>query len=215
MMQDLRVLQEKIGYVFKDETLLKTAFTHSSYAAVKGGADNEKMEYLGDSVLQLVVTERQYFSCENKTEGDFTKDRQKIVSLLPLKESAEKLNLPAYLLYMGGKDNVGAKTISSLYESLIAAIYLDGGYEAAKRFVLAHYPEVSSEENYVGLLQEYFQGKGLPTPTYSSPEKTGEDHAPTFRVTVEGFEKTGAGTGTTIKTAKQRAAKALFEQIKS
>ena len=160
-------LEKEIGYTFRDKTLLKTAFVHSTYANAHGGEDNERLEFLGDSVLQLVVSEMLYFrEKKGKTlnEGEMTALRQALVRKEALLEAAEKLSLKNFLLVEGGEANVGGKTVSSLFETLSAAVYLDGGYEAAKRFILEHLA-VSRGENYKGELQEFLQKKGLPTPS--------------------------------------------------
>ena len=131
-------IEEKIGYTFQDKALLKEAFTHSTYANAFGGKDNERMEYLGDAVLQLVVTEWQYARDKRAEEGALTRERQKYVCETALDEAVRALGLQSYLLISGGRANVGKKTVSSLFETVIAAIYLDGGYMPAKAFILAH-----------------------------------------------------------------------------
>ena len=125
-------IEEKIGYVFADRGLLKEAFTHSTYANVYGGKDNERMEYLGDAVLQLVVTEWQYARHKRAEEGVLTRERQKLVCEDALDEAVQALGIQKYLLVSGGRANVGKKTVSSLFETVIAAIYLDGGYVSTR-----------------------------------------------------------------------------------
>ncbi len=207
-------LERAIGYVFQNKKLLKTAFTHSSYAEKYGVESNERMEYLGDSVLQLVVSEKQYFEEREKAEGVLTKERQRLVCLDALYQEAEKLSLKNYLLFFGKADgNIGKKTVSSLYETLVAAIYLDGNYQEAKKFVLAHYPEErATDENYKSALQEYLQKRALPLPVYTG-KKQGKDHAPVFLVTVEGGGFTASGEGPSEKKAEQQAAKALLDVL--
>ena len=207
-------IEKKIGYVFHNKALLETALTHVSYARAYGGADNERMEYLGDAVLELLITERQYFESVS-TEGAMTKSRQSLVSKLPLKEAVERMGVVEYLRYVGGKDNVGDKTISSLYESLLAAIYLDGGVEAARSFMEAH-PLVQSESfsaNYKGELQEFLQkkGKGLPVYTF---EKAGKDNAPVFYCKAIAEGKQGEGSGATKRAAEQLAAQSLLQKLR-
>jgi len=204
-------LERKIGYVFQNKALLKTAFTHSSYAEKYGVESNERMEYLGDSVLQLVVSEKQYFE-EKEAEGVLTKERQRLVCLEALYAEVEKLSLKSHLLFFGkAEGNIGKKTVSSLYETLVGAIYLDGGYQEAKKFVLAHYPErQATEENYKSALQEYLQKRALPLPTYVG-EKKGKDHSPVFFVKAQAGGRFASGEGRTEKKAEQQAAKALLE----
>lgn len=130
-------IEKKIGYRFRDRKLLKQAFTHSTYAHAFGGEDNERMEYLGDSVLQLVVTEWQYERNTQAQEGQLTRERQKYVCEEALDDAVRAAGLDDYLLVVGSSANVGKKTVSSLFETVVAALYLDGGYEVAKTFILA------------------------------------------------------------------------------
>ena len=134
-------LEKEIGYTFRDKALLKTAFVHSTYANAHGGEDNERLEFLGDAVLELIVSERLYRMEERgrtASEGEMTEMRQRLVSGSALAAAARRLGLGEYLRFEGGASNVGEMTISSLFEALVAAIYLDpdGGYPAAERFVL-------------------------------------------------------------------------------
>ena len=209
-MLDVQQIEQKIGYVFSDKELLKTAFTHVSFAKANGCADNERLEYLGDAVLELLITERQYYDSVS-TEGAMTKSRQGLVSKQPLKEAIQRMDVAQYLRFLGGKDNVGDKTVSSLYESILAAVYLDGGIEEARAFVARHpLGQEKQEENYISALQEYLQKQGLPLPAYSEIEKTGKDNAPTFRYVVTAQGKSGEGVGSSKHIAKQKAAKALL-----
>jgi ribonuclease-3 len=177
------------------------------------------MEYLGDAVLQLLVTEEQYGEADKPDEGKMTKRRQQLVCEQSLLAEVERMGIAEHLLACGKEDNIGAKTLSSLYESVLAAVYLDGGYEAAKKFFKAH--KVSGaqkngnakQENYKGALQEYLQGKGYPKPEYAFLEKTGADNTPTFRMKVSALGKTGEGLGASKREAQQQAAKALLEQL--
>lgn len=206
-------LEEKIGYTFQNPQLLEWAFTHSTYRETYGGGDNERMEYLGDAVLQLVVSKKQFLSPDKKDEGEMTKERQTLVCQSALLKQAEELGLEKYLLFVGSQSNVGAKTISSLYETLVAAIYLDGGLDAAEAFIERFYPVSEQEINYIGKLQEFVQRKGADLPVYSAAEKTGEDHKPTFRVTVSALGIVMEGTGGSYSKARQQAAKNLYERL--
>ncbi len=202
------VLEEKLGYTFKDKSLLKAAFTHSTYVNVHGGKSNERLEYLGDAVLQLIFTEEQYLQGTD-AEGEMTEGRQKVVSKEPLREAIETLGVAKYMLVEGGKENVEGKTISNLYECILAAVYLDGGYEEARAFFKRHRPPKSKQENYIGKLQEFLKDQ----PVYSSSQ-TGPDHKPVFYARVEAYGITGEGTGGSKKSAKQAAAKALLDKLK-
>ena len=211
-MLDVQQIEQKIGYVFSDKELLKTAFTHVSFAKANGCADNERLEYLGDAVLELLITERQYYDSVS-TEGAMTKSRQGLVSKQPLKEAIQRMDVAQYLRFLGGKDNVGDKTVSSLYESLLAAIYLDGGMEAARAFVGRH-PLVQTERssNHKGDFQEYLQKQGKQLPVYRF-QKQGPDNAPTFFCEVLADGVKGQGSGATKREAEQLAARQLLELL--
>lgn len=207
-------IEEKIGYYFKDKALLQEAFTHSTYVNIHGGKDNERLEYLGDAVLQLVVTEWQYTRRQRAEEGELTRERQKLVCEDALLEAVQALDLQEYLLVSGGKANVGKKTVSSLFETVTAAIYLDGGYAAAKEFILAHgkLDEKSVSANYKGLLQEALQKRGEQPPCYKI-EKSGMDNAPVFRATATAAGLSAQGKGGSKKEAEQEAAKAFLDKL--
>ena len=206
-------LEEKIGYTFQNPQLLEWAFTHSTYRETYGGGDNERMEYLGDAVLQLVVSKKQFLSPDKKNEGQMTKERQTLVCQSALLKQAEKLELENYLRYVGGQSNIGAKTVSSLYETLVAAIYLDGGLDAAEAFIEKFYPDSETEINYIGKLQEFLQRKGEALPVYSEAKKEGADHNPLFKVTVSALGISADGTGNSVSKARQQAAKKLLAKI--
>ncbi|MBO5457596.1 MAG: ribonuclease III [Clostridia bacterium] len=208
-------IEKKIGYRFRDRKLLKQAFTHSTYAHAFGGEDNERMEYLGDSVLQLVVTEWQYERNMQAQEGQLTRERQKYVCEEALDDAVRAAGLEEYLLVVGSSANVGKKTVSSLFETVVAALYLDGGYEVAKTFILAFggLERELHSANYKGAVQEYLQQRGIEPPVYRT-EKTGKDNAPTFYTTVSAMGVTARGEGGSKKQAEQNAARALLDQWK-
>lgn len=204
-------IEEKIGYTFKDKSLLQQAFVHSSYGKGKNIPDNERMEYLGDSVLQLIVTEWQYFR-DDSNEGKMTKSRQKLVCEETLLAEVKELGLEKHLLYYGKQNvNVGSKAISSIFETLVAAIYLDGGYEHAKKFVLERMSD-RDDTNYKGELQEFLQKNGENYPVYEL-EKQGKDNDPIYFAKVSALGRTAVGEGKTKKAAEQLAAKKLLEQL--
>ena len=204
-------IERKIGYVFKNKVLLKQAFIHSSYGRVKGLDDNERMEYLGDAVLQMVVTEWQYLR-DGSDEGKMTSDRQKLVCEDTLLAEVQELGLEKYLLYSGKlSQNVGKKAVSSLFETLVAAIYLDGGYEPVKAFILERMSDRDTT-NYKGELQELLQAKGAALPVYRTV-KYGADNSPTYEATAEALGAVGQGQGRSKKAAEQLAAKDLLEKL--
>ena len=212
----VKEIENKIGYTFQDKALLKEAFTHSTYANLHGGKDNERMEYLGDAVLQLVVTEWQYTQDVRADEGDLTFQRQKFVCEEALDEVVRGLGLQQYLLLSGGRANIGRKTVSSLFETVVAAIYLDSGYESAKAFIVKHGGlEVQTvPTNYKGALQEFLQGKGKQPPTYETV-KSGKDNAPTFVATAFAMGENAMGEGGSKKEAEQQAAQNLLDKLQN
>lgn len=207
-------IENIIGYSFRDKALLQEAFTHSTYAHSHGGKDNERMEYLGDAVLQLVVTDWQYRRDERAEEGRLTFERQKFVCEDALDEAVRDLGLQRYLLIEGGRANVGKKTVSSLFETVVAAIYLDGGYAPAKEFILKHgrLETQAQPKNYKGALQEWLQSQGEKPPIYQT-EKSGKDNAPVFKATAVAMGKRAIGEGGSKKEAEQQAAKALVDSL--
>ena len=210
----IKEIEEKLGYSFKDKTLLKEAFTHSSYANRFGEKDNERLEYLGDAVLQFVVTEWQYKKDGEANEGKLTALRQKLVCRDALDSAVDGLDIWQYLLVSGTQYNVNGKAKSSLFEAVVAAIYLDGGYDAAKAFIVKYgrLEEQAAPANYKGALQEFLQGKGAPLPTYETV-KSGKDNAATFVATVVALGKSAAGEGGSKIKAEQQAAKRLMEML--
>ncbi|MDD6994665.1 MAG: ribonuclease III family protein [Candidatus Borkfalkiaceae bacterium] len=216
--------EKKIGYTFKNKRLLLQAFTHSTYANQYGGEDNERLEFLGDSVLQLIVTEELYTKKENLSEGDMTALRQKYVSGEALQTAVCKTGAEKLLLYSGKKENLGRKAVQSLFESVLAAIYLDGdgasgdGYANARAFVKKRLL-CGGKENYKGALQEILQGAGKGLPHYETLSKTGAENAPVFLARVRAEDENGEsisaeGKGASIKTAEEQAAKNLLEVLK-
>ncbi len=207
-------VEKKLGYVFKNKTLLKQAFTHSSFANIWGDKDNERMEYLGDAVLELIVTEWQY-ERDKRAEGKLSAARQHFVRKEALDSLVDGLGVYEYLIYSGSKSNLSDKTKSDLFEAIVAAIYLDGGYEPAKKFVLEH-GNLSLDEqihNYKGELQEWLQEKGEEPPKYRSI-KTGKDHAPIFKCMATALGETAEGEGRTIKEAEAFAANRLLWELR-
>ena len=194
--------------------MLKTAFTHSSFVNLHGGESNERMEYLGDAVLQLIVTEWQYLQDTTATEGNLTARRQKLVCKDALDSAVDGLNIFQHLLTFGGTFNEKGKAKSSLFEAVTAAIYLDGGYGAAKQFVLA-YGNVNADtvvENPKGALKEYLEKRGLPDARYEVT-KTGKDDSPFFHCSVFALGETAKGSGRTKKEAEATAAARLLWEL--
>ncbi|MBR2903954.1 MAG: hypothetical protein IKC37_04830 [Clostridia bacterium] len=207
-MKDIDILEKRIGYVFLDKQLLQEAMTHSTYANLHGGRDNERLEYLGDAVLQFIVTERQY-ATTLEDEGTLTKRRQEMVCEEALLDAVEEMGISPWLRYEGSLQNVGKKTLSSLYESVLAAVYLDGGMVAAKDFVQRHPTQEKKPVNYKGELQEFLQSRGLTPPVYRD-----EERKEGFDSVVDADGKTGRGHAKSKRAAEQLAAKELLGRLK-
>ncbi len=207
--ETVRRAEACIGYVFREKALLVAAFTHKTYANVSGEADNERLEFLGDAVLQLSVTEDLYAGHPGAAEGKLTELRQQYVSKEALAQSERKLGLMRYLRHSAGESNLSDKTSSSLIEAVAGAIYLDGGFGAAKAF-LGRCLTVAQTENYKTLLQEYVQERQKSTPVYRDEEQ----EAGTFRCSVSALGFTATGTGPSKKAAETAAAQALYEKLR-
>ncbi len=207
-------IEEKLGYTFRDKGLLKQAFTHSTYGNLYKVEDNERMEYLGDAVLELVVTDWQYEK-DARAEGRLTEARQHFVRREALDTAVDGLDIFQYLLYFGRQQNVGDKTKSSLFEAVTAAIFLDGGYFAAKKFVLEHGNIGLQDEklNYKGLLQEFLQARGEKPPVYTIPNREGPDHAPVFYCNAAAMGEFAEGEGKSRREAEMRAASRLLWEL--
>ena len=219
MIFNIDEIEKKIGYEFKDKMLLRKCFTHSSYANENGGENNELLEFFGDAIIQYVVTEFLYKFAEGD-EGKLTVKRAKIVSKEPLLESAKELGLVEHLLLGRGQSKnhtFSEKLYSSVYEALVAGIYLDGGMMAVKRFVkrtiIEDYVEKCVSEkkqvktDFKTLIQEFVQKKKIGTITYQTLGKEGPDHKPIFR---EGLLLNGnliaEGRGNSKKQAQNESA---------
>ena len=206
MLENIPLIEQKLGYTFRDKALLTRCFTHSSYANAHGGESNERLEFLGDALLGFLVAERLYG--RGGSEGEMTAARIRIVAAQPLARAVRAAGLEAFLLHCG---SAGEKSVSSLFEALTAGIYLDGGIEAARAFVLANLPLAEeSEPNYKGDLQEYLQGRGMPRAVYEVIAESGAAHAPVFAVRASACGKCAEGRGTSRRAAEKEAAKNLL-----
>ncbi|MBQ6935245.1 MAG: ribonuclease III [Clostridia bacterium] len=209
-------LEEKLGYSFKDKTLLKLALTHSSFANEnKLKKNNERFEFLGDSVLGFVTAEYLFTEFKNRPEGEMTKLRAAVVCEKSLFKFAEQIDLGKYILLGRGEDSTGGRNrpsvVSDAFEAVIAAIYIDGGMEAAKEYILrfikdAVKRETSFKDN-KSLLQEEIQKVKGNTLVYEEVGEEGPAHDKTFvfRVKLNG-EIIGEGKGKSKKEAEQNAA---------
>jgi len=213
----LEACQEAIGYRFRDPALLAQALTHSSNKP-EGGTSNERLEFLGDAVLGLVVSEHLFTTYARHTEGELTTIKSVVVSQRALARRGRALGLDEFLAVGRGMDKgrrLPNSVVANVLEALIAAVYLDRGLEAAREFVLRHMAgEIERAEdnkhkrNFKSLLQELAQRECGCTPVYRVIEESGPDHAKSFRVvtTICGVEY-GTGWGRNKKEAEQHSAR--------
>jgi ribonuclease-3 len=217
-----RPLEEVIGYRFKDPRHLKEALSHKSFASEsKSGIFNERLEFLGDSVLAAVVAHRLYVDYPDDAEGSLSKKKSQLVSRPSLAHWAAELNLGAYLYLGVGEETSGGRSRLSLLgnalEALIGAIYLDGGYQAAEGFILKWCVERHSkleETDYKSRLQETLQKKHKVPPVYELVRAAGPDHDKTFEVLVRiGKKELAQGSGKSKKEAEQAAARNALDTL--
>ena len=220
-------LEEKIGYTFTNKRTLALAMTHTSYANEQRGrrkANNERLEFLGDSILGLIISNYLFRLKKELPEGELTKIRAAIVCERSLKEVAKSIQLGEYLYLGKGEESTGGRTRDSILadatEALIAAIYLDGGFRKATDFVLEHMGDIISQaiqgkimRDYKTQLQELIQKDNKENITYKLVDQLGPDHDKTFKMNVFLGEKLiGTGIGKSKKEAEQEAAKDAMEK---
>lgn len=222
----MKQLEKAIGYTFRDITLLENALSHSSYANERwhnGLKSNERLEFLGDSVLGMVVAEHLYRTCPDRPEGELSRMRADMVCETSLAAIAVKLNLGQQLLLGHGEaisgGNKRASILADAVESVIAAIYLDGGFASAKsfieRFVLTGATvEQPRNMDYKTALQELIQQKKGQVISYRLVRQSGPDHNKEFVVQVcVNDQVVGEGIGSSKKRAEQDAARAALEKM--
>lgn len=217
-MSDLKELQERIGYQFREERLLRQALTHSSYANekhMKKLSDNERLEFLGDAVLEVTSSEFLYRNHPTLPEGDLTKFRASLVCEPTLAFCTKEMKLGDYLYLGKGEEQTGGRErksiLSDALEAVIGAIYLDGGFEAAKRFVERFIlTDIEHKKLFFDsktLLQEIVQAQYEEALHYELLGEEGPDHNKQFRVEARiGERAVGEGRGRTKKAAEQEAA---------
>ena len=213
-------LEERLGYKFKNINLLKNSLTHSSYAnEVRGGfSSNERLEFLGDSVLSVIVSDYIYKHYPNMPEGDLTKLRASLVCEKSLCTFSRELHLGEFLMLGKGEEKGGGRERDSIladaFEAVLAAMYLDGGMEVARqhvlRFVLPELNHTDDEvfKDYKTALQEIIQRNPEEEVTYILTDESGPDHDKLFTVEVHlNSNIIGKGSGKSKKQAEQSAAK--------
>ena len=225
-MDQMEELEKKLGYTFQNQALLSEALNHSSYAnehRSKGEQSNERLEFLGDSVLGFVTAEFLFELHRDLPEGDLTRQRAALVCEQSLYEVAKMLDLGKYLKLGKGEDAGGGRTRPSILadatEAMLAAVYLDGGFDAARgvvqNFILNKEREKAVDRDYKTSLQEHVQRTPGKNVTYRLVEEIGPDHDRVFvmEAAVDG-KVMGQGRGRTKKEAEQLAAKAALDGMK-
>ncbi|MCX7702831.1 MAG: ribonuclease III [Planctomycetota bacterium] len=209
-------VERNIGYEFKNKELLRQALTHSS--ATEGREpDNERLEFLGDSVLSLIVAHRLYLEHPQMDEGDMTLMRARIVETNSLADAAKKLKLTEFFKIGGPLQDraIPPRILSGLFEAVLGAIFLDGGLDCAEGFVVRHLGSLFSAalsgsacKDYKSLLQEWTQRNFNGRPSYKTVAEKGPPHSRLFEVSVSLMDEIlGIGSGKSKKEAEQAAAK--------
>jgi ribonuclease III len=226
----LAELELVLGHEFRDPRWLLQALTHSSRIPERtpddSPGDNEKLEFLGDAVLELLVSEELVRTFPDWREGQLSKSRSRLVNAASLCIAAQALGLGKHLRLSRGEEKTGGRSKSAIladaYEAVVAAIYLDAGLDAARRFVRRSLIEgaVTAAADALGrpdhksALQELLQARNMPPCSYRVVEEAGPDHEKTFHVEVRiNSDITAVGTGKTKKEAEQSAAVAALQQL--
>ena len=221
-------LRDRLGYVFRDPALLRLALTHPSVAHEQGAPiqTNQRLEFLGDAVLQLALTRELYEKFPGFGEGPLTKARAKLVNRRTLAERARHLALGQHLILSRGEELHGGRerlsALADTYESLLGAIFLDGGFEAARDFILRQFQEafgglkvIPILENPKGELQELLQAVSPEAPHYHVVSATGPDHDRIFECTVDhAGAELARGRGKSKKDAESEAALAALTRLR-
>ena len=224
-------LQRAIQYRFRDRGLLEHAMTHTSRANedVSGGvADNESMEFLGDALLGFVIADMLFRQFPQFDEGEKSKTKASLVSTATLARQAERLNLGEHMLLGRGEEKTGGRRKQALladsYEALIAAVYLDGGIEQARAFIVREFGPLVSQvhrqgvagDDFKSALQEFLQGRDQPLPEYRLVSTIGPDHQKQFQVAVVvNGETLATAVGPSKKEAEQEAARVCLLHLKA
>lgn len=225
--KELQLFEKHIGIRFRKLELLNLAFSHRSFANENSGEvdNNEKLEFLGDSVLGLVVSEYLYLTLTDKAEGDLARVKSFVVSEDSLADIAKSIKVDNFILIGKGEEYSGGRSkkaiLADCMEAIIGAYYIDSGFKASKNFILKYLiPEINKvlenrhRKDYKTLLQEFVQKKYKSYPRYSLVKKTGPDHDRTFwiNVTIDGKDY-GPGQGKNKKEAEQNAAGVAYKTL--
>ena len=224
----LAEFQSRLGFRFRDEQLLRLALTHPSIAheANLPMQHNQRLEFLGDAVLQLVLTRKLYDQFSEFEEGPLTKARAKLVNRRSLAERARAINLGAHLILGRGEESHGGRerpsALADAFEALLGAIFLDGGFDAAREFILREFggafgavSTLPTIDNPKGELQEFLQARSPESPEYRVISATGPDHDRVFECTVHhGGVELARGSGKSKKAAESDAALAALKKLR-
>lgn len=227
-MSDLNDLQTALGYNFRDKALLQLALTHPSVAHEQGTPvqHNQRLEFLGDAVLQLVLTHELYNKFSDFGEGPLTKARAKLVNRRALAEQGRSLGLGKHLILSRGEEAHGGRerpsALADAFEALLGAIFLDGGFEAAEAFLLRRFQSLLAEitslpalENPKGELQELLQASSTEAPQYTVVSTSGPDHDRVFECIVQhNGAELARGRGKSKKEAESAAALAALMELR-
>jgi ribonuclease-3 len=231
MPEKLTKLERRLGYKFKDAALLERALTHRSWAHENRGSDavdnraeqNEALEFVGDSVLGLVIAEELYLKHPKLNEGHLTLMKHRLVSTETLAKLAAELDLGTFLKMGKGEEKTGGRGKSALLadamEAVIGAVFFDSGYVEARHFIKKIFAKElkatspTSSVDYKTLLQETLQAQKLGTPSYTVVKTEGQPHERTFSVEAVWPSGRSSGTGTSIKSAEMMAARLALESL--
>ena len=223
----LTPLEETLEYTFSDRSLLETALTHTSFVKGDGKRQthNERLEFLGDAVLELCVSEHLYLQQPQLQEGAMTRHRARLVCEHALYSAALALGIPAYLCLGNGEELTGGRNkpsiVSDALEAVVGAIYLDGGLSHARRVILEHVIRLLEEsrvdetdKDYKTRLQEHVQKRHIGTLEYECMSESGPEHQKRFTICVRlSGDTIGEGTGLNKQSAGQEAAKAALIRL--
>lgn len=218
MTEDRNKFEDALGYIFADPRLLESALTHAS--AAQPGGNNERLEFLGDRVLGLAVADFLYGAYPAEREGDLAKRHAALVAKAALAQVAADINLAPHIRISHGESKSGGSKKDTILadgvEALIGAIYLDGGFKAARAFVHERWKSLvdtygAPPEDSKSALQVWAQQRGLPLPEYRLLSRSGPDHAPVFEIeaAVQGFPPVTAAAATKQSAEKDAAQKLL------
>lgn len=228
-MSDILELQKRLGHLFRDESLLRLALTHPSVAHEQGipVQHNQRLEFLGDAVLQLILTRELYEKFPSFGEGPLTKARAKLVNRRSLAEQGRILGLGQHLVMSRGEQEHGGRerpsALADAFESVLGAVFLDAGFAVSERVVLTHFRDAFTElsvipilENPKGELQELLQSQSAEAPEYHVVATSGPDHDRIFECTVHhAGTELARGRGKSKKEAESAAALAALTTLRN